>query len=311
LSNIEFSKKQKFKKTLFGIVLVVIATLSWSTAGLFTRVVTTDIPTTLFWRSLFGGITVLVFQIVSHRSRKIMNLSSVNRGEAIAIATASVATCLYISAFFYTSIANVSFIYGMSALVTVMAAWLLLGKRPDKLTVVAAIIATLGVFILVRGGQTFSDFIGLGLAGAMTLLMALLPVLTHRFPNVDGIKVAYLSAFLIAFFMSFKVGDFTLSSHNTLWLILYGVINVGLGFGVYLVGSKMVAPTTSAIIGLVEVPLAPIWAAIIFSEKLTSSVIFGGVIIFSATIMHILITYFKDSHKPAAKLKSNTQSRIR
>ncbi len=111
------------------------------------------------------------------------------------------------------------------------------------MTVVAAIVATFGVYILVRGGQTFSDLIGLGFAGVMTLLMALIPVLTHRFPSIDGIKVAYMSAFLVAIFMIFNVTDFTLNSHNALWLFLYGVINVGFGFGVYLVGSKMVAPT--------------------------------------------------------------------
>ncbi len=43
----------------WGVVLIVLAALSWSTAGLFPRLVSTDVFTTLFWRSLLGGITVL------------------------------------------------------------------------------------------------------------------------------------------------------------------------------------------------------------------------------------------------------------
>ena len=46
-----------------GITMVFIAAMAWSTAGLFTRVVSTDIPTTLFWRSLIGGLCVLLIYV--------------------------------------------------------------------------------------------------------------------------------------------------------------------------------------------------------------------------------------------------------
>ena len=42
-------------RNMTGPFLILIAALSWSTAGLFTRLVTTDIPTTLLWRSITGG----------------------------------------------------------------------------------------------------------------------------------------------------------------------------------------------------------------------------------------------------------------
>jgi drug/metabolite transporter (DMT)-like permease len=41
---------------------LLLAALSWSTAGLFPRLVSTDMFTTLFWRSLLGGLTVLVLR---------------------------------------------------------------------------------------------------------------------------------------------------------------------------------------------------------------------------------------------------------
>ena len=52
-----------------GILLVLLAALAWSTAGLFTRVVTTDIPTTLFWRSLLGGFCVLAIYLYIQHSQ--------------------------------------------------------------------------------------------------------------------------------------------------------------------------------------------------------------------------------------------------
>ena len=50
-----------------GIALVALAALSWSTAGLFPRIVSTDVFTTLFWRSLLGGLTVLVLRLLLDR----------------------------------------------------------------------------------------------------------------------------------------------------------------------------------------------------------------------------------------------------
>ena len=109
----------------------------------------------------------------------------------------SVASYCFIAAFFYTSIANVAFVYGTSALVTVRSP-ALLSKRPDRITIMAALVATLGALILVEGNRDFSDVLGLGLAASMTLLMASIPVLVHRFPAADTIKAAYMSGLAIA-----------------------------------------------------------------------------------------------------------------
>ena len=54
-----------------GVTLLLLAALSWSTAGLFPRLVSTDMATTLFWRSLLGGLTVLGFYLwVERRAQR-------------------------------------------------------------------------------------------------------------------------------------------------------------------------------------------------------------------------------------------------
>ena len=42
-----------------GILYMTIASLAWSTAGLFTRYATTDLITTMFWRNLFSFLGLL------------------------------------------------------------------------------------------------------------------------------------------------------------------------------------------------------------------------------------------------------------
>ena len=39
-----------------GILLVTLSALVWSTAGLFTRLISVDTPTMLLWRGIFGSL---------------------------------------------------------------------------------------------------------------------------------------------------------------------------------------------------------------------------------------------------------------
>ena len=76
----------------------------------------------------------------------------------------------------------------------------------------------------------------------MTLLMASIAVLAKYFPDTDAGKAAYLSAVIAALAMLPFVSVFMLDGHNLFWLALYGVVNIGLGFGVYLLGVARVTP---------------------------------------------------------------------
>ena len=267
-----------------------IAALSWSTAGLFTRVVTTDIPTTLFWRSVFGGLAVVVIYAVMKRPGSYISLLRFSRGEVVLALVSGVAMCFFISAFFYTSIANVAFIYGTSPLVTVLLAWVLLRDRPAAITLLAVVMSGLGVGLLVWGGQDLKDSIGLLLAGGMTLLMASIAVLVKFYPQADAGKATYLSAGIAAVLMAPFVTSFGPDGPDLVWLALYGLITVGLGFGIYLHGAARVTPATAALVGLLEVPLAPVWAAWLFGEGLNGNMITGGVLIIIAAVLHIRTT---------------------
>ena len=65
-----------------GNILVFLAAIAWSTAGLFTRIISTDFPTTLFWRSVTGGLSVLlIYYLVCSPAKRhrifLLNLRSV------------------------------------------------------------------------------------------------------------------------------------------------------------------------------------------------------------------------------------------
>ena len=144
------------------------------------------------------------------------------------------------------------------------------------------------MFLIAFGDSHLNDYIGLLLALGMTLFMAALTVASKFFPRADSIKSTYLSAFLGALIVLPFVTFTNISLNDYYWLALYGLVNVGLGFGIYLIGTGRVAVLTAALIGLLEIPFAPIWAFFLFDEKVDLLTIYGGSIILFSTVFYLI-----------------------
>ena len=271
-----------------GVLCVFAAALAWSTAGLFTRVVSTDIPTTLLWRSMFGGGSVALIYILVKKPRSFRELFQFKLGEFVIALLSALGMMCFISAFFFTSIANVSFVYGAMPLVTMLIAWLALNDPLTATGLISTVLSGSGVAVLVWGGQNFGDLIGIGLAFLMTFFMAAVTVAAKFFPDADAMKSAYLSGFIAAFLVLPFSQSMSASSQDLVWLALYGLVNVGLGFGVYLLGVSRVPALAAALIGLSEIPLAPIWAFLLFDERITIPMIAGGSSVLIASVIYIL-----------------------
>lgn len=274
---------------ILGGTLVMVAAIAWSTAGLFTRVVTTDIPTTLFGRSISGGLCVLAIYAILSRSDKSELLKFTKAEVLIALISAAGMMC-FISAFFYTSIANVTFIYGLMPLVTLLLSVLVLKSAPTTTGILCCIAASVGVFIIFWSEAGSSNMMGLLLAFGMTFFMSALTVAAKLFPKADVTKATYLSALLAAAIMLPMSTLDTVTATDAAWLLAYGIVNVGFGFGVYLLGVTRISALAAALIGLIEIPLAPLWAFLIFDEDVAANTLFGGVVVMLAAGFYIIIS---------------------
>lgn len=292
-----------------GILLVLVAAVSWSTAGLFTRVVATDIPTTLFWRSLFGGLCVLGIAMIAQRSFHIRAAFTFTRGETTIAALSTAGMICFISAFFHTTIANVAFVYGTMPLVTFMLSLAFLGARADAVSLGCCVLSAVGVAVMMSGNRLPSDFFGILLAFGMTLFMASLTVAAKFFPDADSTKATYLSAFLGALVTAPLATFGNTLSADYFWLFLYGVVNVGVGFGVYLVGVKRVSALVAALVGLTEIPLAPIWAWMLFGEGMSLTVLTGGLVILTAAVIYIAYSGKKAEEPDDRNIREGAASR--
>ena len=278
-------------RNVAGPFLLLIAAFFWSTAGLFTRVVTTDIPTTLLWRSFTGGLCVLAMYYPMKKSKKskksFRDLFVFSVGEFCIASLSTAGMIFFISAFFFTTIANVSFVYGTMPLVTYVLSLIFLKERISVFSICCCVLSTLGMVIMTFGNAALNDYLGILLAMVMTFFMAALTVAVKIFPKANTTKATYLSAFLGALAMLPFATYTALPASDYIWLGLYGLVNVGLGFGIYLLGVTRVSALAAALIGIIEIPLGPVWAWILFAEQPNELVLAGGILITVTAIVYI------------------------
>src|SRR5262245_20516476 len=80
-----------------GAALVLASAFAFSTAGLFTRLVETDVWTMLFWRGLFGGLLIAGYVVWRDGSGAVAALRRIGRPGLIAAACSTAATICFIN----------------------------------------------------------------------------------------------------------------------------------------------------------------------------------------------------------------------
>jgi len=270
-----------------GIALVLGAAVSWSTAGLFPRVVQTDVFTTLFWRSLLGGASVLLLYAAFQRGSGLASLWRLSRAEWIMSMQSSAAMVCFIAAFFFTNVADVVFIYSAFPIITLLLSAALLGTTVRRVDVLCACTVVLGMGLIVWGQTSMHNLVGTALSLSATLMFALITMGIKRHPDARMMKVTYAGAMLAALCMLPWTHFADTSAHDLAWLWLYGFLNVGVGFGLYLMGVRRMKAMLASLVCMVEIPLAPLWVYALFGETVSQQSLLGGAVIVVAAVVNI------------------------
>jgi len=267
-----------------GVLLLIAAAVTYSTAGIFTKGVLAGAWSVIFWRGIFAAGFTTGWTIGKGTFRH--NFFEMGKsGWAVGIIGA-LGTAAFIPAFKLTSIANVSFIYAIAPLIAAVFAWLAIGERITVRTLIGSIIALVGVGIIVSGSFGQISLQGDGLALVMTTAMATIMVIYRKYSDTPGAGPSVLqSLFLIP--PSFVFG----SPFQTAPLEILVLAAFGLLFAIASVtlaeGAKRVPSGQTALIVALEVPLAPILALVIFTEVPTAATLIGGGLVLIAVLASI------------------------
>ncbi len=267
-----------------GVVLLLVAAVTYSTAGLFTKGVNAGAWDVIFWRGLFAAALTTVWTVRSGTVRR--NFSGMGYSGWTVGVIGALGTAAFIPAFKLTTIANVALIYAAAPLIAALLAWLAIGERVSPRTMAGCIAALLGVAIIVAGSMGEISIQGDLLALWMTIAMATIMVIYRKYPDTPAAGPAVLQSVLLLPCAAALGDPFGVALKEIYILAAFGLL-FAIASVTLAEGAKRVPSGQTALISALETPLAPVFAFMLFAEVPSLATFIGGALVLAAVLFSI------------------------
>lgn len=270
-----------------GVIYMTLASVAWSTAGIFTRYATTDLTTTMFWRNLSSFLGLLVVLVLMQGWGGLAAFRRMTWPWILTSTLGGISAFVTVPALQLTSVAHVVVIYATAPFLAGGIAWVAFGQQPSRVDVIASIAALSGAVYMIglsAEGGVWGDLLALVLALCMSGVM----VIMRQYPVIPSLPAA-VTAFALAVVLSLiLLRDYTVPFAALPLLVPFGLVNSALGTLFFLLGSRLLRPVETALLGALETPLAPLWVWLLLGETPGIATAIGGTIVMVAVIWHTL-----------------------
>jgi drug/metabolite transporter (DMT)-like permease len=272
----------------YGVTLVALAGVLWSTGGLFVRALEAlDLWTMLAWRSLFAALALAVVVLFRHRTRTIGALRTMGWPGLIAIPIALVSMTSFVVSVTLTTVANVMIVYATVPFIAAGIGFLWNGERPNRRMLLAATAAFLGVAIMAGASASLDDLLGNAVALLMTATFATQLVMARRYPALEMAPVNGAGAALCAV-LFFPLASAQVPDPQQLMILLaFGIATTAGAYVLFLVGGRYIPSGEAGLIGMLDVVLAPLWVWLLFNEQPGTAALIGGVVVMGAVVWYL------------------------
>ncbi len=268
-----------------GVLLVLTATVMWSLAGLFARLVShLDLWTVMGWRALMGAASISIVGLVEWRRGRMNESFGFGRLSPVLALLAMIAISAYTASVMTTTIADVLIIYATLPFAAAALGWLVNREPVSPRTLVASGVALAGIAIMVASGLGSGRLLGQSLSALMTLCFAGMIVLQRRQPGASIIAVNAIGALGSGLFGLLNSSHPPIGLYDMGVLFVFGLTTIGLAFVLFMEGAKFIPSAEAGLISLLDVVLGPVWVFLAFGENPGAATVLGGAIVLGAAL---------------------------
>lgn len=297
------------KNYRWGVAYVALSALLWSLSGMFMRSIQTDLMTILFLRGIISGITILLIFLAMERGRAWQILKAMRWPTFWAAVLCALSMISGLGALFYTSVADAMVIYGTVPFITAGLAYLLIGERPSRATLIASTTAFAGVVYMVTGTEGGGSLLGKGLAIGMALTVAGLAIVMRKHRDVQMLPAMAASAWMVSLVTVWFAHPLSVTHSDIVLILMFGIIQNGLGLALYTFGAKHIPAVDATLLTSLEVPLTPLWVWIFINEVPSRATQIGGAIVLVALFGHIFVELRRNRpERPVVLVAANTDN---
>jgi drug/metabolite transporter (DMT)-like permease len=275
---------------LRGLALALSATVFWSLAGILIRLITEATSWhIILYRSL--GATAMVGAMIAivHRGAVFRAVRLAGWPAVVAGVCSSASSVLFILALGRVTVANATFMGGITPFVTAIGAQTILGERVPRRAWGSMALAAFGVALMLGGGLALGRLSGNLLALGSSVAFAG-HALSLRFNRQTDMLPAVLYAGIFGtLFAVLALGVEGLSPRvpprDLLLALAMGVVQLGGGLVLYTRASRYLPAAELQLVATAELVMAPLWVWIGVGEAPGAATLVGG----SLVILAILI----------------------
>ena len=271
-----------------AVVLMVLSATIISTSGLVVRLLDqANDWQVVFWRGLSLALGVATIILWQHRRRAVQEFKQIGTLGVLGGVFLSGALIGYVVSIANTTVANAVFTMSSAPFVTAIFAWIVLGERISRATVLSIFVAMSGVGLMVSDGISSGNAFGNAMALFAVVSASSFMVVLRKGKSINMLPTLSVGAGVSALVAAIMVGgNITVSLFDlVLCLILGGVIATS-GQAMMVAASRVLTGAELALLTLIEFILAPVWVWAFVHEVPSQMTLIGGAVVLLAVGGH-------------------------
>ncbi|MGF1626782.1 MAG: DMT family transporter [Alphaproteobacteria bacterium] len=274
-----------------GLALVAASALIWSSGGLIVRLLdSADNWTIIFWRSVSACLFLALFLAARDGRQAVGLFRRMGLPGMVVGAGFACASICFVVALSLTTVAETLMIMSSAPLMAALLGRIVIGEviRPLTWATIAAVMG--GIALMVSGSQGEGSLLGSGFALLSTLGYSAAVVTTRRHPQIRMTPAVCTGAAMAALVALPFASPAAVTMHDAPLLLLFGAGQLGLGMAVFVTGARLIPAAHSALTGMLETILGPLWVWLALAEQPGPLVLVGGAIVITSVLANTLVS---------------------
>jgi len=274
----------------FAMMLMVVSSVLISFSGLIIRHIDAEPMVINFYRAIALTIAVMLILVFQYKRMAISYMVGIGRYGILGGVMLSIAAICFLQAMANTTVANTLFVLSAIPFFTAVLAWVFLHERLSRATVIAMMVAFMGLTVMVGDGFGAGSLYGNGMALVTAFCFAVYAVIVRQNRQINMLPTLIVSAIIvIVIALITRFGQLAISWQDFLLCMFWGGVLSGSANAMFIAASRHLAAAELTLFMLLEFALGPIWVWLFLSETPSRLTLIGGVLVITAVATRTLV----------------------
>ena len=278
-------------RRVYAVGLMLAGSIAISFGGLIIRnIENADTWQINLYRSVALVTAVLLLLVFRYRGMAMTYVRSIGRPGIAGGVMLAIAGISFLQSMTHTTVANTLFTLSAIPFIAAALARIFLKERLRPSTLVAMIVAAVGIAVMLGEGVGVGHLYGNTMGLLTAFCFATYAVIVRHKRQTDMLPTLLVSGLIITLVtFVIKIDDLLISLHDLLLCILWGGLLSGLANSFFIIAARHLAAAEVTLLMMLEFVLGPLWVWLFVGEVPSRWTLLGGAMVLAAVTVRSLI----------------------